>query len=81
MAAENYWFLSMGPEGDQEGFLPILAIRDKTDRFVFARMVPQKDVDEWAVRQITNHVLSLGYPSVRLSSDGGLAVQALLLQT
>ena len=81
VVAADYGFLSTGPEeGPKEGMSPILVVRDTAGRSVFADMVSQKGPDEWAVLQMTNHVLSQGYPSVRLRSDGEPAIKALLLQ-
>ena len=78
VVAADYGFLAGDPEeGPKEGLSPILVVRDKMGRSVFADMVSQKGLDEWAVRQMTNHVLSLGYPSVRLRSDGEPAIKAL----
>ena len=79
VVAADYGFLSTdAEEGPKEGMSPILVVRDKSGRSVFADMVSQKGFDEWQFVR-SNRVLSLGYPSVRLRSDGEPAIKALLL--
>jgi len=68
-----------GPKDDKEkGHTPILVMKDRRSRALFADVTPVKGANAYAVKTVVQHVLWLGYNRVKLRSDGEPAIRALL---
>ena len=52
-------------------------MKDSNTKVMFARMMPRKGRDAYAIRQVTNDLESLGHPKIILKSDNEPAIKAL----
>ena len=71
-----------GQEGSDQVGLPILVMNDMLKArggtgHVFARVVPNKGVNEYAVQAVAQQVAQLGHKELIMKSDGEPAIQAL----
>ena len=71
------------PGWDDPEALKILVVKDSRSKSVFAHAVPQKGIDDkrFAVDQIVNDILWLGYSQVILKSDNEPAIVKLLKES
>ena len=53
-------------------------MKDRHSGAVFSDVVPEKGVTPYAVRTMVDHIKVLGYPKVKLRSDGERPIRALL---
>eukprot|EP00435_Cladocopium_sp_Y103_P027107 s1055_g6.t1 len=75
----DYMFL--GDESTRDTDLPVLVVRDRRTKAVWAHPVPAKGVENpFAARQLLKDVESTGYKRVILKGDQEPSVQALLQQ-
>ena len=64
-------------EKEEEKGMPIVVVKDGTGKMTFARVVPQKGVEPYAVGSIVETLEQLGYKTVVLRSDNEPALLAL----
>ena len=57
--------------------MPTILIKDSCTKMTFARVVPNKGVNAYAVRRVAEDVKSLGYKRFILKSDNEEAIKAL----
>ena len=65
----DYMFLSSKKEEGEERGMPTLAIKDGETGMMFARVVPNKGVDEYAVKRLRRDLNMLGHRRIVLRSD------------
>jgi hypothetical protein len=80
--ALDYMFLqdNSGKEDkkeDEERGMPIVVIKDSRSKMTFARAIPEKGQNAYAIRRVSDDVASLGYKRVVLKSDNEESMKAL----
>ena len=78
--AVDYMFMNASQRAGGESAMPILVAHDKHHDecgMLFACVVPQKGVIQYAVKSLSNFVALLGYNQFVFRSDGELAIVAL----
>ena len=64
-------------EDETDTGMPILVTKDSRTKMVFARVLPRKGLDEYAVGALKRIVEQLGYKKIILKSDNEPAILAL----
>ena len=65
-------------DGDAAGSAPILVMRDKLTKAIFADVVHAKGNDEYAIKVTVEHILFLGHAVIKIRSDGENPIKALV---
>ena len=78
----DYMFMHEAQSESEECGMPILVAKDLVqyscgNGMVFARVVPSKGVQSYAVKSVASDIASLGHPEMVLKSDGEPAIVAL----
>ena len=80
--AIDYMFMHESQNEREEKGMPILVAKDLLDGehgtgMMFARVVPQKGVHAYAVKNLAADIALLGHPEIVLKSDGEPSIVAL----
>ena len=67
-----------GPGASENKYAPILVAKDEATKAVFSDVVHQKGADSYSVKVLTEHLVYLGHPIVKLRSDGERPITALM---
>ena len=77
MISIDYMFMADGQTKDEEKGMPLLVMKDKRSKTIWARVVPAKGVNAYAVKQVAKRITLLGYKRILFKSDGEPAIKAL----
>ena len=64
-------------KSEEENGMPIIVMKDTGTGIKFARAVPRKGVDPYAVDKVASDIRRLGYRKLLFKSDGGPSLVAL----
>ena len=75
-------FMHESQNEHEEKGMPIIVAKDLLDNkhgtgMIFARVVPQKVVNAYAVKNLASDIALLGHPEIVLKSDGEVSIVAL----
>ena len=73
----DYMYMRGEQERNEEKGMPILVIKDGRTKFITAKVVPQKGVNDYAVASCKRAVEQMGYKRVILKSDNEASILAL----
>ena len=62
----------------EKRYTPLLIAVDDSSKTVLGSVVHRKGVDDWSEKVLVDFVVDLGYPKVKLRSDGEKSIKALL---
>ena len=73
----DYMFMGDQQGREEEKGMPMLVMKDKRTKVLWARVVPAKGVNAHAVKQLAKQITLLGHKRILFKSDGEPAIKAL----
>ena len=77
MISVDYMFMADRQVKEEERGMPILVLKDRRSKLTWARVVPAKGVNAYAIKQTAKMITLLGYTKIIFKSDGEPAIKAL----
>ena len=77
MISIDYMFMGDQQGKEEEKGMPMLVLKDRRTKVLWARVVPAKGVNAHAVKQLAKQIALLGHKRILFKSDGEPAIKAL----
>ena len=77
MISVDYMFMADKQLREEEKGMPMLVLKDRCSKALWARVVPAKGVNAYAVKELAKQITLLGYKKILFRSDGEPAIKSL----